>query len=148
MKSTALLIAALSIAACGSKKGNTTPDDGEEHTDPVQPGGGPQFEHNTGAQIPPEKMDETNQLLERKRNTVARCLGIAVDNKDLPKSSKGKVTLKIVIHKDGSADVSVASATIESKSLHQCVIDYVKKIVFPEMPHDFETSFTYAFEAT
>jgi len=79
---------------------------------------------------------------------VSRCLAFAVDNKELPKNSKGKVTLEIVISPAGKADsVKVVNSTLESKSLTDCVIGHVKEIEFPQIPQPYETSYTYAFEA-
>ncbi|MBA3541980.1 MAG: AgmX/PglI C-terminal domain-containing protein [Deltaproteobacteria bacterium] len=137
-----LLVVAL--GACG-KKGSTMPD--EEHTAPIGPGDGPVYTSDPN-QIPAEKMDETQRLLDRKRGVVSRCLAFAVDNKDLPKNSRGKVTLQIIIDTSGSpTTVKVINTTLESKSLEECVIGHVKKIQFPTMPRKYETSYTYAFEA-
>jgi len=40
--------------------------------------------------VPPEKMDEINRSLERKRTIMSHCLAVAVDNKELPKNSRGR----------------------------------------------------------
>jgi len=137
----ALLIAGV-LAGCG----------GGKHADTTPPGGGTaggeQAERQGGEQVPPEKMDEINRSLERKRPVMSRCLGIAVDNKELPKNSSGKVTLEIVISPNGKAeDVKIVRATLESKTLNECLINRVKEISFPELPKPYETSYTYGFEA-
>lgn len=136
----ALLIAGL-LAGCGGK-----------HAEPTPPGrgatGGEPVANQGGDQVPPEKMDEINRDLERKRPVMSRCLGIAVDNKELPKNSSGKVTLEIVISPSGKADsVKIVRATLESKTLNECLINHVKEISFPELPKPYETSYTYGFEA-
>ena len=101
-----------------------------------------------GEIVPPETMDEINRLLERKRTIVAHCLAVAVDNKELPKSSRGKVTVALVIAPHGKADrVEVVRATLESQSLNACVIKHVRQIQFPELAKPYETSYTYGFEA-
>jgi len=137
----AVLVAGVLAGCGGGKHADTTPPGGSTT-------GGEQAEHQGGEQVPPEKMDEINRDLERKRPVMSRCLGIAVDNKELPKNSKGKVTLEIVISPSGKADsVKVVRTTLESKTLNECLINHVKEIAFPELPKPYETSFTYGFEA-
>ena len=134
------------VGACG-KKAATTPDDGEEHQEPVGPGDGPTYANDPN-QIPAESIDEINNMLARKQNVMARCLGMAVDAKELPKSTKGKVTVAVSIAKDGSPTVKIAQTTIQSETVTNCVMGHIRKITFPTLPKPFETSFTYAFEAS
>ena len=137
-----VLAGALALAACGGKQ-----------TADTAPTGGTAAGATSGAQasgdfVPPEKMDEINRSLDRKRNIVSRCLAIAVDNKELPRNSSGKITLEIVIAPGGKAEsVKVVRATLESKMLSDCVIHHVQDIQFPELPNPYETSYTYGFEA-
>jgi outer membrane biosynthesis protein TonB len=80
---------------------------------------------------------------------MSRCLALAVDNKELPRNAKGKVTVELVIAPGGKAsDVRIARATIASRSLDDCLIGRVKEIQFPDVPRAFPTSYTYGFEAT
>jgi len=135
-----LLIASL-LAGCGGKHAETTPSGGTASDGQHAAGQG-------GDQVPPEKMDEVNRDLDRKRPIMSHCLAIAVDNKELPKNSSGKVTLELVIAPNGKADnVKVVRATLESKTLNECLINHVKDIQFPELPKPYETSYTYGFEA-
>jgi hypothetical protein len=98
--------------------------------------------------VAPEKMDEINRSLERKRPIMSHCLAIAVDNKELPKSSAGRVTLEIVIAPSGKAStVKIVKASLESKTLADCIVKHVEEIQFPELPKPYETSYTYGFEA-
>jgi hypothetical protein len=134
---------------------------GSQHPDPVPAGGGdgqagePAGEGAAaasggggGEMVPPEKLDEIHRGLDRKRAIVSRCLAIAIDNKELPKNSRGKVTLEIVISPAGRAEsVKVVRTTLESKMLADCVIGHVQEIVFPQLPKPYETSYTYGFEA-
>ena len=138
MRTTILLAV---FAACGGSK-----PVGPDNPGPIQ---GDHVEmHNDNAMMPPEKMEEIRKDLDRKQLVVSRCLAFAVDNKELPKNSKGKVTLEIVISPAGKADsVKVVNSTLESKSLTDCVIGHVKEIEFPQIPQQYETSYTYAFEA-
>ena len=141
--SQALLVAALvGLGGCGGKPaGDTTPSGGGT-------GGGERVEHASGDMVPPESMDEVKRSLDRKRQLMSHCLALAVDAKELPKNSSGKMTLEIVISPSGKADsVKVVRATLESKTLHDCVIHHVQDIQFPELPRPYETSYTYGFEA-
>ena len=98
--------------------------------------------------VPPDKIDEINRALGRKRAIMSHCLATAVDNKELPKNSQGKVTVEIVISPSGTVDsVKVVRATLESKMLDDCIIGHIKEIAFPQLPRSFETSYTYGFEA-
>jgi hypothetical protein len=125
---------------------------GGQRPDPTPAaGGGERAEAQAGPAseiVPPDKIDEINRALSRKRAIMSRCLAIAVDNKELPKNSQGKVTVEIVISPSGTADsVKVVRATLESRMLADCVIGHVKEIAFPQLPRSFETSYTYGFEA-
>lgn len=130
---------------CGGKQESTTPtDDMAETEQPVE------ADPNAGEadMVPPEKMEEITQLLDRKQRIMSRCLADAVDAKELPANSRGKVTLDIVISPSGKAEkVSVIKATLESKRLEDCVIGHVRQIQFPQLPKEYPTSYTYAFEA-
>lgn len=136
-----VVLAAALVPGCGGKpSGDTTPTTGATDDQPVA--------HTSGDMIPPDTMDEINRSLERKRRIVSHCLATAVDNKELPKNSAGKITLEIVISTAGKAEtVKVVRATLDSKSLSDCVIGHVRDIQFPTLPRSYETSYTYGFEA-
>jgi hypothetical protein len=126
------------VAGCGGKPAPSAP---------TQPVAGGAAEASEGDQVPPEKMDEINRSLDRKRPIMSHCLAIAVDNKELPKNSRGKVTVEVVITGGKAESVKVVRATLESKSLNDCVVKHVQEIQFPELPKPYETSYTYGFEA-
>lgn len=134
------------VLGCGGKHGEpTTASAGGGDGQATAGGAG---ETGGGGMVPPEKMDEINRTLQRKQPTMSRCLAGAVDSGELPRNSRGKVTLEIVISPAGRADtVKVIRATLESKALDDCIIGHVKEIQFPELPRSYETSFTYGFEA-
>jgi hypothetical protein len=135
-----MMIASLALG-CGGKQADTTPTSGGATERAEAPAAGSEM-------VPPEKIDEINRSLERKRPVMSRCLAIAVDNKELPRNAAGKVTVEIVIAPSGAAEsVKIVRATLESKMLSDCVISRVKEIPFPQLPRSFETSFTYGFEA-
>jgi hypothetical protein len=136
------LLAAALAAGCGGKGGGDTTrglvSGTGNATSPLADGG----------MVSPETMDAINRSLDRKRQIVSRCLAIAVDNKEVPRNSSGKITLEIVISPSGKAEsVTVVRATIESKALNDCVIHHVRGIQFPELSKPYETSYTYGFEA-
>ncbi|MBX3161292.1 MAG: AgmX/PglI C-terminal domain-containing protein [Deltaproteobacteria bacterium] len=142
-----LVVLVVLAAACGGGKkkgGSTTPE--------PDTGGGGEVANPGGTgddMVPAEAMDEIQRLFQRKGNAVSRCLSFAIDNKDLPKNSKGRVTLGVTISKAGRADdVKIIKASIDSKSLNECILGRVKEIQFPEIPRTYETTYTYAFEAS
>ncbi len=142
-----LLIAAVLLTACGGgkKASTTTPDD---TSDADQDQADRNQDAAEAGMIPPEKMEEITRILERKQRIMSRCLADAVDAKELPKNSRGKITLEIVISPAGSPDqVKVIKSTLESAKLSECVIGHVKTMQFPEIPKSYPTSYTYAFEA-
>jgi len=126
------------LAACGgSKKPETTPE-AEPREKPAD---------NSGSVVSVETMDEINHLLDRKRTQVSRCITVAVEEQEVPKNSRGKVLLKIIISPAGKAStVEVLQSSLESKSLLECVKNNVREIEFPKVPKDYETSYTYGFE--
>jgi hypothetical protein len=130
----------------GSPRADTTPaagaGGGEAQAGPAGGAGA------SGEVVPPDKIDEINRQLSRKRAVMSRCLAIAVDNKELPRNSQGKVTVEIVIAPSGTAgSVHIVRASLQSKMLDDCIIGHIKEIAFPQLPRSFETSYTYAFEA-
>ncbi|HEX3764409.1 MAG TPA: TonB family protein [Kofleriaceae bacterium] len=140
------LLAAVLVGAVGCGGGShpdTTPAGGAGEEPPQA-----QAQAGDGAVVPPDQIDEINRQLARKRSVMSRCLALAVDNKELPKNSQGKVTVEIVISPSGTADsVKVVRASLESKMLDDCIIEHIKEIAFPQLPRPFETSYTYGFEA-
>jgi hypothetical protein len=147
MNKTVLAFLCVGAVACGGKKGGgtTTPTNTEGDG-----GGGVTQQHTNHDQtmVSTEQMDEVNRMFERRGKAVSRCLAIVVDNKELPKNSRGKITLEVTIQPSGKVgNVKILSATLESKPLNDCVIDRVKEIEFPKLPKDYPTTYTYAFEA-
>ena len=139
-----LLAAAAATAACGGKKGTTLPDEGGGGGATALPGS----HGGDGDVVPPETNDEIQRRFERKRTPVSRCLSAAVDAKELPKSSRGRITLNVTVMPGGKAgEIKVTRTTLESQVLSDCVIARVKEIIFPEVPKPYPTSYTYAFEA-
>jgi hypothetical protein len=134
-----ILMSLLILGACGGggKKQDTTPE-----PDVAQP------DQSDGNMVAPDTADEIQRLFDRKRPAVSRCLSMAIDSKELPKNSRGKVTLAVTISRAGRAEeVKVIKASLESKALEDCVIGKVQEIQFPEVPSPYPTTYTYAFEA-
>jgi len=143
-----ILIAAVVFAGCGGgKKESTTPVDTSDQDQDQEAADRTQDAAEAGM-IPPEKMEEITRMLDRKQRIMSRCLADAVDSKELPKNSRGRITLEIVISPSGSPDqVKVIKSSLDSAKLTDCVIGHVKTIMFPELPKAYPTSYTYAFEA-
>jgi len=137
---------AVVVAACGGGKKKQDTTGGGVTIDPNATTG--DTTDRSGSMIPPEKMDEIVRLLDRKRPTVSRCLTMVVDNQELPKNSRGKMTLGITISTAGKASsVKVIKSSLENKNLETCVIGKVNEIQFPDLPAQYETTYAYAFEA-
>jgi hypothetical protein len=139
------LCGALLVAACGSKAkpADTTPDTTATTGDDAPPA------HDDSANMfSPETMDQVTRALDRKRDSVARCLSVAVDNKELPKNARGHMTLEVVIGTGGSAtSIKIIKSDLESKTLADCVQKKVQEISFPSVPKPYERSYMYSFEA-
>ncbi|HWO21249.1 MAG TPA: AgmX/PglI C-terminal domain-containing protein [Kofleriaceae bacterium] len=143
---TAVLLvgAAAAAAACGGKKASTLPDESGDSDTSSSSGS----RDSSGEMVPPETMDEIQRAFERKRNTVSRCLSAAIDAKELPRQSRGKMTLNVTVMPGGKAgEVKVTKTSLESQMLADCVIGKVKEVIFPEVSKPYPTSYTYAFEA-
>ena len=135
-----LVLVCAVLGACGG--GKKPAEQPTEREAPVEQ------QDQSGDMIPPESIEQIQNQLARKQNIVSRCLADAVDAKELPKNSRGKVTLDIVISPSGTPDkVEVISSTLDSEKLKTCVVGHVKSIIFPQLPKPFPTSYTYAFEA-
>jgi hypothetical protein len=140
-----LLVALLAAAACGSKNKNDT-NEGGSTIDTSATTGDPT--DHSGNMVPPEKMEEVNSALLRKNQIISRCLSAAVEDGSVPKGTHGKVTVELSISPAGQATkVDVIKSSIESKEVQGCVKRHVEEIAFPQLPKQYETSYTYAMEA-
>ena len=149
-----LVVAAAAAAGCGGKKNASTLPDETGDSDLPPSAGDPEGDSGGGGGgggvvVPPDTADEIQRRFDRKRSSVSRCLSAAIDAKELPRSSRGRITLNVVIQPTGRAgEIKVVKATLESDKLIECVIGKVREIMFPEVPKAYPTSYTYAFEAT
>jgi hypothetical protein len=142
MKKMVVLLAVL--AACGGKNKND-PEEGGATIDTQATTGDPT--DRSGSMVTPETMDEINALLGRKQMIISRCLSAAVDAGEMPKGSRAKITLAISISTSGQATkVDVIKATTDVQSVHGCVKKHVQEITFPNVPKQYDTSWTYAME--
>ncbi|MDX2086710.1 MAG: AgmX/PglI C-terminal domain-containing protein [Kofleriaceae bacterium] len=144
VKQLAAMIAVVALAsACGGgKKPATTPMEGSgNEMNETQVAGG-------GEQVTPEQIEEITKLLDRRQRIVSRCLADAVDSKELPRNARGKVTVELTVSTSGKvSSVKIIKNTLESERISECVMGHVRDIQFPELPSEFPTSYTYAFEA-
>jgi hypothetical protein len=134
------------LAACGGHKSSGPTEPSGPSVMGVQDKGDPT--DRSGAMIPPEKMDEIQNDLKRKQMIISRCLADAVEAGDAKKNTHGKVTVELVVSTSGKAEnVKVVKSDIQAQSVLDCTKKHVESIEFPQIPKQFETSFTYAMEA-
>ena len=146
MKNIMTVVAVLVLAACGSKNKNDSNEGGGATIDTNATIGDPT--DRSGNMVPPEKMEEVNSALLRKNGIMSRCLSAAVEAGNAPKGTHGKITVELSISPSGQATkVDVVKSSIESKEVQGCVKRHVEEISFPELPKEYETSYTYAMEA-
>jgi len=139
-----LLLLVVLAVACGGKNKNNADEGGT--IDPNATSG--DTTDRSGNMVPPEKMDEVNQLLSRKQMIVSHCLANAVEAGEAPKGTHGKITYEISISPGGrTTKVEVIKSSIESKSVQGCVKRHIEEIQFPTLPKQYDTSWTYAMEA-
>jgi len=141
-----LLLAVLGVAACGGKNKNDA-SEGDGATIDTQATSGDTADHS-GNMVPPETMDQINSLLGRKQMIISRCLSTAVEAGEAPKGTHVKMTLAISIAPSGQATkVDVVKSSTELQSVQGCVKKHVEEIAFPQVPRQYNTSYTYAMEA-
>lgn len=145
MTKTMLLLVVLA-AACGGKNKNDAEEGGGPLIDTQATTGDPT--DRSGEMVPPEKMDEINNLLGRKQMIISRCLSTAVEAGEAPKGARAKVTLAISIAPSGEpSKVEVIKSSLDVASVQGCVKRHVEEMTFPTLPKQYETSYTYAMEA-
>jgi len=141
-----VLFAVLVVAACGGKQQT-------EDTEPTGPSVVGQQDtgdstDRSGNMISPDKMDEVNQDLGRRRDLVSRCLASAMEAKEVPRGTHGRITFEIVIDTSGHASsVKVDKTDIQNQGVVDCATKRVQDTAFPELPKQYETSYTFAMEA-
>ena len=141
-----LLLVVLGAAACGGKNKNDAEEGGGATIDTQATTGDPT--DRSGSMVSPETMDEINSLLGRKNMIISRCLSTAVEAGEAPKGSRAKITLAISIAPSGKATkVDVINSSVNAQSIKSCVVKHVEEITFPQVPKQYDTSFTYAMEA-
>jgi hypothetical protein len=138
-----VLLVAMLVACGGGKKASTTPEPEVDEDD-----GGPPMTNDESAVVSPDTMYEIKRMFERKAPAVSRCLSMVVDNKELPKNSRGKITLEVTITPSGKpGPIKVVKASIDNQALTDCILEKVREIQFPQVPHAYPTTYTYGFEA-
>ena len=139
-----LLLAVL--VACGGHKAASNNEPSGPSVMGVQDQG--DSTDRSGNMIPPEKMDEIQNDLKRKQMIISRCLADAVEAGEAKKNTHGKVTIELVVSTSGKAEnVKVVKSDIQAQSVLDCTKKHVESIEFPQIPKQYETSYTFAMEA-
>jgi hypothetical protein len=140
-----LVVVAVLVVGCGgSKKADAEEPSGTS----VLGVGGPPAADQSGQMIPPEQMDAVDQAFKRKEPVISRCLANAMERREVPKGTHGRIALEVVIAAGGKAtSVKINKSEIEAQTVKDCVIKHVEEISFPDLPKQYETSHTYAMEA-
>ena len=146
MKTALTAFALLALAACGGKQ--KPADTGPTGPSVVGMGDSGDPNDHSGGMIPPEKMDEVTQDLGRKQMIISQCYARAMEQGEVKRGSHGKVTFEIVISPAGRATtIRVDKTDITEQSVIDCAKKHVEDIEFPQLPKQYETSYTYAMEA-
>lgn len=99
-----------------------------------------------GDYTPPERIDEIQAALDRKRSSTARCVVEA--GGESPKRAKGHVTVSFVIDRQGKArQLEVVDSSFKDPKIEQCVMDKVSQIEFGALRNELKWSYSYGFEA-
>jgi hypothetical protein len=142
----AVLVGLIACGGGGKKDTNEPTGDGDGgDVGDAGDGGG---DGGGDVMVPPEKMDEINVRLDRKRPTAARCLSDAILDGSAAKSTRGKITLEFVVSMAGKAEsIRIAKSTLNNESVEQCVVAKVQDIAFPELPKPLEWSYTFSMDS-
>src|SRR5688500_9682026 len=94
-----LMAAAAGVMACGGKgkAEDTGPEEG------VAEEGMSEDDPCAGEMCPPEKLEQIQNELDRKRGVATRCLTDAVDAGEADKNARGKILVEFVIQRNGQA---------------------------------------------
>jgi hypothetical protein len=145
-KNILLVVCVALLVACGGKQ--KTGDDEPSGTSVLGQKDTGDSTDRSGNMIPPEKMDEVTQDLKRKQMTVSRCLSTAMEAGEVKKGTHGKVTFEIVIDTSGKVtNAKIAKSDIDNQGVLGCAKKHVEEIAFPQLPQQYETSFTFGMEA-
>ena len=140
------LLSLLVVAACGGNKKQADQDTTGPSVVGMQDTG--DSTDRSGTMIPPEKMDEVTQDLRRKQMIISQCYARAMEDGQVKRGSHGKVTFEIVISTEGKAtSVKVDKTDIQEQGVLDCAKKHVEDIEFPQLPKQYETSYTFAMEA-
>jgi hypothetical protein len=138
----AVMLVGMFACGGGGKKQVNEPTGDDTSTGDGDSGGG-------DVMVSPEKMDEINTRLDRRRNAVARCLTDAQIAGNAPKVAHGKMTVEFVVSPAGKAEnIKIAKSTMDNGVVQNCVIQKVGETAFPELPKSLEWSYTFSFQSS
>ena len=96
--------------------------------------------------VPSEKLDEIQQILQRKQQDVAHCWtdeATRQHNRNLTID----LMLRLTVGTGGRAQrVEIVKNSVNSKEFNECVITMVKNFDFPAIPSSVELTWPYSFK--
>jgi hypothetical protein len=96
----------------------------------------------TGAD--PADYAAVHDFLTRKRPQVVMCYATAVENREISDKAQGQVQLWLAVLPSGASEgTRVASSTLKSKSVEDCIVGLVGRWTFPAPRQRIELTYTY-----
>ena len=143
----ALVLAVLAAAACGGKNKNDAEEGGGATIDTERDDRRSDRSLGRAWCRPRRWTRSTGCSTQAARSSRAACRWRSTTG-ELPKNARGKITLEITIAPSGKAtNVEVIKSSIESQDVQGCVKQQGRGDRVPELPKQYETSYTYAMEA-
>jgi hypothetical protein len=122
------MLALLALGACGGAEAVAPP--------PAAP--------PAQAAATPEEYQAVQSFMSRKRPQVVFCYATAIENREIPETAHGRVTLALAVLPSGSAEgVRVSDSTLKAKPVEDCIVGLVGKWTFPAPSQRLELTYTY-----
>jgi hypothetical protein len=105
----------------------------------------PEVNPETGG-IPPDKQAEIQLILQQRDTSTRRCYNEVLNEKH-DRAFKGNVSVLLTIDPSGKAkEVQVIKSTLNSKEVHDCLIEKIKDFEFPQLEHGGTLQYVFHFE--
>jgi hypothetical protein len=129
-----------SCGACASEQGRARARTSEQPAETQESAGA------TEGAVPPEKVDEIQEILRRKQQDLAHCWNEEAE-RSKNRSLVVDLMLKLTIGSAGKANrVEMVRNSIQSKDFDACVLGMVRNFDFPAIPAALELTWPYSFK--